>query len=450
MPDFDYDLFVIGAGSGGVRAARVSASLGARVAIAEERYPGGACVNAGCIPKKLFVYASHYAEECRNMAGYGWQGREPVFDWQTLLENKNKEIKRLNSVYKKLLDDNQVAFYEGRAVLVDAHTVQVGKRRCRAEHILLATGSWPSIPDLPGREHVISSNEAFHLERLPDSVIIIGGGYIAVEFAGILHGLGVATTLLYRGELFLRGFDRELRAFLAEQLRHKGINLLFNTRVSRVSRQADRYQVESPDAGALAAGLVLCATGRHPNTAGLGLETAGVQLDDKGAVLVDDSYRSTAPSIYAIGDVTNRANLTPVAIAEGAILAHKLFGGQSEQLDYDNIPTCVFSQPDLATVGLTEEQARRVYADPVVYRARFTPLKHTLTGSGEQTLVKLIVDRDTDKVVGAHIVGADAGEIIQGMAVAINAGATKSTFDATIGIHPTTAEEFVTLRAAAQ
>lgn len=451
MTDFDFDLFVIGAGSGGIRAARVSAALGARVAIAEARYLGGTCVNAGCIPKKLLVYASHYAEEFRNAAGYGWQGREAVFDWRTFLKNKNNEIKRLNSIYKKLLDDSQVTVYKGKATLLDAHTVQVNGRRLRARHILVATGGWPTRPDLPGQERLLSSNEFFHLERLPERVVIIGGGYIAVEFACILHGLGVATTLLYRGELFLRGFDREMRAFLAAQLRRKGIKLLFNTRVERIRKHDDHYRVDSPDTDTLAAGVVVCATGRHPNTAGLGLEKIGVELEDNGAVIVDSGYRSSAPSIYAIGDVTDKLNLTPVAIAEGTELAQRLFGAQPvTPVSYDETPTCIFSQPELATVGLTEEEARRKHTAIHVYRSCFTPLKHTLTGSGEQTLIKLIVERDTDKVVGAHIVGADAGEIIQGIAIAIRAGATKAIFDSTTGIHPTTAEEFVTLRAPAE
>ena len=310
----------------------------------------------------------------------------------------------------------------------------------------MATGGWPHIPDIPGREHVISSNEAFFLETLPERAVIVGGGYIAVEFAGIFHGLGVETTLVYRRDLFLRGFDGEMREFLAEQMRTKGINLLFNTRIGSIERQDGRYLVSSPDAETMTADLVLYATGRRPNTADLGLETAGVELNGKGAIVVDDEYRSSVPSIYAIGDVTDRMNLTPVATAEGTALANNLFNNQSRRVDYRDVPTCIFSQPNLGTVGLTEEQARQEYENVDIYKSHFTSLKHTLTGNSEKTLMKMIVDRDTDRVLGVHMVGADAGEIIQGIGIALKAGATKATFDATIGIHPTAAEEFVTMR----
>lgn len=446
MAEFDYDFFVIGAGSGGVRAARMAGGFGAKVAIAEERYLGGTCVNVGCIPKKLFVYAAHFAEDFHDAAGYGWQIPEPVFDWSTLLENKNNEISRLNSVYENLLKRNNVVLHNGRAVLTGPNTVRVNNEDISARHILAATGGWPHIPDIPGREHVISSNEAFFLDTLPASVVIVGGGYIAVEFAGIFHGLGVDTTLVYRRDLFLRGFDGEMREFLAEQMRAKGINLLFNTRIGAIERRDGRYLVSSPDAVTMTTDLVLYATGRRPNTAGLGLETAGVELNDKGAIVVDDGYRSSAPSIYAIGDVTDRMNLTPVATAEGTALANNLFNNQSRRVDYRDVPTCIFSQPNLGTVGLTEEQARQEYENVDIYKSRFTSLKHTLTANSEKTLMKMIVDRDTDRVLGVHMVGADAGEIIQGIGIALKAGATKATFDTTIGIHPTAAEEFVTMR----
>lgn len=446
MAEFDYDFFVIGAGSGGVRAARMAGGFGAKVAIAEERYLGGTCVNVGCIPKKLFVYAAHFAEDFHDAAGYGWQIPEPVFDWSTLLENKNNEISRLNSVYENLLKRNNVVLHNGRAVLTGPNTVRVNDKDISARHILAATGGWPHIPDIPGREHVISSNEAFFLDTLPASVVIVGGGYIAVEFAGIFHGLGVDTTLVYRRDLFLRGFDGEMREFLAEQMRAKGINLLFNTRIGAIERRDGRYLVSSPDGETMTTDLVLYATGRRPNTAGLGLETAGVELNDKGAIVVDDGYRSSAPSIYAIGDVTDRMNLTPVATAEGTALANNLFNNQSRRVDYRDVPTCIFSQPNLGTVGLTEEQARQEYENVDIYKSRFTSLKHTLTANSEKTLMKMIVDRDTDRVLGVHMVGADAGEIIQGIGIALKAGATKATFDTTIGIHPTAAEEFVTMR----
>ena len=446
MDRFDYDLFVIGAGSGGVRAARMAGGFGARVAIAEDRYLGGTCVNVGCIPKKLFVYASHFAEDFHDAAGYGWHVPEPVFNWDELLSNKNKEISRLNGIYKKLLERNGVRLYNGRAVLGGPNTVLINGESISAQRILVATGGWPHIPDIPGKQYIISSNEAFFLESLPSSVVIVGGGYIAVEFAGIFHGLGVDTTLVYRGDLFLRGFDQELREFLAGQMRQKGIKLLFNTRINGIDRQGNRYRVNSPDTGDLTTDLIMYATGRRPNTNGLGLVKAGVKLNDKGAIVVDDEYCSSTPSIYAIGDVTDRLNLTPVATAEGTALANNLYNNQSRRVDYRDIPTCIFSQPNLGTVGLTEEQARQEYTNVDIYKSRFTNLKHTLTGNSEKTLMKIIVDKDTDRVLGVHMVGADAGEIIQGIGIALKAGATKAVFDTTIGIHPTAAEEFVTMR----
>ena len=446
MDRFDYDLFVIGAGSGGVRAARMAGGFGARVAIAEDRYLGGTCVNVGCIPKKLFVYASHFAEDFHDAAGYGWHVPEPVFNWDELLSNKNKEISRLNGIYKNLLERNGVRLYNGRAVLGGPNTVLINGESISAQRILVATGGWPHIPDIPGKQYIISSNEAFFLESLPASVVIVGGGYIAVEFAGIFHGLGVDTTLVYRGDLFLRGFDQELREFLAGQMRQKGIKLLFNTRINGIDRQGNRYRVNSPDTGDLTTDLIMYATGRRPNTNGLGLVKAGVKLNDKGAIVVDDEYCSSTPSIYAIGDVTDRLNLTPVATAEGTALANNLYNNQSRRVDYRDIPTCIFSQPNLGTVGLTEEQARQEYTNVDIYKSRFTNLKHTLTGNSEKTLMKIIVDKDTDRVLGVHMVGADAGEIIQGIGIALKAGATKAVFDTTIGIHPTAAEEFVTMR----
>ena len=446
MADYQYDLFVIGAGSGGVRAARVAADLGARVAIAEERELGGTCVNAGCVPKKLFVYAARFAEDFRIAAGYGWRPGRPGFAWPTLLANKNREIGRLNEVYRKLLEQAGVAILSGRAGLIDAHTVSVNAEPVTAERILIATGGRPHLPDIPGRRHIISSDEAFFLNELPKTIIIVGGGYIAVEFAGIFNGLGVATTLMYRGPLFLRGFDHELREQLAAEMRRKGITLRFETLVRQIDRDGDRLTATLADGQRQGAGRIMYATGRKPNTAGLGLDKAGVRLDADNAIIVNERYQTSIPSIYALGDVTNRVNLTPVALAEGMALARHLYAGAPLTLGYDNIPTCVFSQPPLAAVGLTEAEARREYAAIAVYKSCFKPMRLALSDSPEKTLLKLIVDRASDRVIGAHMLGPEAGEIIQGIAIAIKAGATKQDFDATIGIHPTTAEEFVTLR----
>ena len=446
MAERDYDLFVLGAGSGGVRAARVAAALGAKVAIAEERYLGGTCVNVGCVPKKLFVYASHFADEFREAAGFGWQVGERTFDWSVLLANKNREIQRLNGIYADLLEKSGAERFDGRAVITGKNEVAINRKRITAERLLVATGGWPHIPEIPGRDHVISSNEAFFLERLPARAVVVGGGYIAVEFACIFNGLGVDTTLLYRGELFLRGFDRECRAFLAQEMKKKGVTLRFNTKVSRIEKHNGRLAADLGPAGTLETDLILYATGRRPNTQGLGLEAAGVRLNDKGAVLVNEQWQSSAPSIYAIGDVTDRMNLTPVATAEGTALARNLYNGEARRVDYRDIPTCIFSQPQLGSVGLTEEQARAQFQHVEVYKSGFTHLKHTLSGSDEKTLMKLIVDKETDRVVGAHLVGADAGEIAQGLGIALKAGATKAVFDATIGIHPTAAEELVTMR----
>ena len=452
MP-YDFDLFVIGAGSGGVRAARMSAGFGARVGIAEDRYLGGTCVNVGCVPKKLLVYASHFSEDFEDAAAYGWNVAADSFDWQRLIENKNNEIARLNGVYERLLKNAGVELIEGRATVADPHTVEVNNKRYTTERILIATGGWPTVPDIPGKEYVITSNEAFYLDSLPDRIVIVGGGYIAVEFAGIFNGLGVDTTLLYRGPLFMRGFDDELREILAEEIRKKGVDLKFNTDVNSIEKNGDEYLIHlnntgdsSSSPGALTTDLVMYATGRHPKTDGLGLEKIGVEMNWNGAVIVNDDYQTSVPSLYAIGDVTHRFNLTPVATAEGTVLARNLYGKQSGRVSYDDIPTCVFSQPNLGTVGVTEAEAREKYGAIDIYKASFRPMKHTMTGSDEKTFMKLIVDRKSDRVIGVHMIGPDAGEIIQGMAIALKAGATKAEFDATIGIHPTAAEEFVTMR----
>jgi len=447
LADRDFDLFVIGAGSGGVRASRFSAQRGARVAVAEERYLGGTCVNVGCVPKKLFVYASHFRDEMHDAsAGYGWTIGETSFDWPTLRDNKTREIERLNGIYEGLLRDAGVVHVEGRARIVDAHTVAVGDQRYTAENILVATGGWPSVPEIPGAELAVTSNELFFLDELPRKAIVVGGGYIAVEFACIFDGLGVDVTQLYRGPLFLRGFDGDVRSHLAEQIAARGIDLRFETNVTAIEKQGEGIRATLTDGSTLDADLILFATGRHPNVADLGLEEVGVELAADGSIRVDEYSRTNVPSIWAIGDVTNRINLTPVAIHEGVCLSETLFGDRPRSPDHENVPAAVFSQPPVGTVGLTEEQARESHAAIDVYRSTFRALKQTLTGGTERTMMKLVVDRGTDRVLGLHMVGPDAGEIVQGFAVAIKAGATKADFDATIGIHPTSAEEFVTMR----
>jgi glutathione reductase (NADPH) len=447
MTQYDYDLFTIGAGSGGVRASRVASSLGARVAVAEDTYLGGTCVNAGCVPKKLFVYASHYREDFEDAAAYGWSiGERRRFDWKRLLENKDGEIQRLNGVYARLLDAAGVERIEGRATLLDPHTVAVGEKRHTAATILVATGSQPSMPSIPGIELAISSDHAFHLERFPERVVVVGGGYIAVEFAGIFHGMGAAVTQLYRGPLFMRGFDEDVRVILADQMRKKGIDLRFERNPSAIERSGSGLRLSLDDGSSLEADQVLYATGREPKTANLGLEKAGVELGRNGEVIVDDYSRSSVPHIYAIGDCTDRLMLTPVAIAEGIAFANTVFAGTPARPDHSGVPTAVFSQPPVGCVGLTEAEARERCGEIDVYRSSFRPMKHTLTGRDETTMMKLIVERASDRVVGCHMVGPDAGEITQGLAIALKCGATKAQFDATIGIHPTAAEEFVTMR----
>jgi glutathione reductase (NADPH) len=446
MAQYDYDLFTIGAGSGGVRASRVAASFGAKVAVAEEKALGGTCVNVGCIPKKLLVYASHYAEDFRDAAGFGWTVGPRSVDWAKLIANKDTEIHRLNGVYQKLLDDAGVDILEGHAQVLDPHTIAAAGKRYTAKYILVAVGSWPSIPTFPGSEHVITSNEAFYLPELPDKVIVVGGGYIGVEFAGIFHGLGAHTAQLYRGDLFLRGFDIDIRLTLAEEMRKRGIDLRFNTDITRIEKHGNILKAALCDGSVIEANQILYATGRVPKTAGLGLENAGVELRESGAVIVDPYLRSNVESIYAIGDCTDRLMLTPVAIAEGMAVANTLFNNKPIMLDYENVATAIFSTPNCGTVGLAEEQARYREFEIDTYISSFRPLRHTLTGSSERTMMKLVVDRASDRVLGCHMVGPDAGEIVQGLAVALNCGATKAQFDATIGIHPTAAEEFVTMR----
>lgn len=447
MHSHDYDLFVIGGGSGGVRAARMSAGFGARVGLAESFRLGGTCVIRGCVPKKLFVHAAHVREELEDAAGFGWTIEGARFSWPRLVANKDREIARLEGVYRALLEKAGVAVHTGHARLLDPHTVEVGAQRFTAEHVLIATGGRPSVPDIPGRELGFTSNEAFHLPALPHRVVILGGGYIAVEFAGIFNGLGCEVTLAYRGPELLRGFDDEVRRFLHAEMEKKGIRIVLNAAPKALARRGDgAIEVALDDGRALIADGVMFATGRVPNTERLGLDAAGVRLTRDGAVQVDDFSRSSVPHIYAVGDVTHRLQLTPVAIREGAAVALTLFGGRPTAADHADVPTAVFSQPPIGTVGLTEAQALGRYGEIDVYRTDFRPLKHTLTGRDERTLVKLVVDAASQRVVGAHMVGADAPEIVQAIGIAVKAGLTKADFDATVGIHPTAAEEFVTLR----
>ncbi|MFP6660029.1 MAG: glutathione-disulfide reductase [Myxococcota bacterium] len=447
MAEFDYDLVTIGAGSGGVRASRVSAGLGARVAVAEEARLGGTCVNLGCIPKKLLVYASHFREDFADAAaGYGWTVPEPRFDWGTLIRNKDREIERLNAVYDGLLEAAGVERILDRAQIEDPHTVRVGDRHIRARHILVACGGEPLRPDIPGGELAITSDEAFGLEALPGRVLIVGGGYIAVEFAGIFAGLGSRVKLSYRGPLFLRGFDRDLRSALADEMRRRGIDLCFETEVTAIEAVAGGLRARFADGGEALVDCVLYAIGRRPKTDGLGLEAAGVRLNAKGAIEVDAFGATSVPSIHAIGDVTDRVNLTPVAIHEGMCLSRTLFGGEATPADHTDVPSAVFSQPAIGTVGWTEEAAREGGRAIDVYASSFRSLRHTLTGGEEKTLMKLVVDRDSQRVLGVHVLSPDAAEIVQGFAVAVKASATKADLDATIGIHPTAAEELVTMR----
>ncbi len=446
MAQYDYDLFTIGAGSGGVRASRMSASFGAKVAVAEERYLGGTCVNVGCIPKKLLVYASHFGDDFGDAKSYGWTVGESHFDWAQLIANKNKEIQRLNGVYRRVLSDAGVTIIEDHAEVIDEHTVTIGGKRITAKYILVAVGSWPMVPEFPGWEHAISSNEAFYLPSLPQRVIIVGGGYIGVEFAGIFHGLGARTTQLYWNELFLRGFDGDIRSTLAEEMRKRGVDLRFKSDIVKIEKVENLLRATLTDGTVIEANQILYATGRVSKTPRLGLENAGVNLKGNGAVIVDEYSKSSVDNIYAIGDCTDRLMLTPVAIAEGMAIANTLFNNKPTKPNYFNVPTAVFSTPPCGTVGMTEQQARASNLDVDIYKSVFKPLKHTLTSRDERTMMKLVVDRTTDRVLGCHMVGADAAEIIQGLAVALNCGATKAHFDATVGIHPTAAEEFVTMR----
>lgn len=450
MTSFDYDFFVIGGGSGGVRAARMAATRGVKVALAEAAAMGGTCVNVGCIPKKLYSFAAHYAQDFAEAAGFGWDVQPPRFDWARLKHNRAKEITRLNGVYEHLLRSAGVELLRGWGRLADGHTVEVQAadtvQRFTARHILIATGGTPHVPQLPGREHVLTSDDMFDLDPFPQRLVVVGGGYIACEFASIFNGLGSRVTQLYRGEQVLRGFDDEVRAFTAEEMRKHGVDLRVNADVAEVRKQGAGVALTLADGQTLEADAVLYATGRNPNVAGLGLEAAGVAQVPGGAIRVDAHYQTSLPSVHALGDVSTHVPLTPVALGEAMALVDRLFGTAQRGMSYEYIPTAVFTHPQIATVGDTEAQARQRYGEVTVFRSDFRPLKHTLSGSSERTLVKLLVDKATDRVVGLHMVGLDAAEIVQGFAVAMKAGATKAVFDATIGIHPTAAEEFVTLR----
>lgn len=446
MGQYDYDLITIGAGSGGVRASRLAAQTGARVAVVEESRVGGTCVLRGCVPKKLLVYAGHFGDDFEDAAGYGWTLPEPQFDWPRLIAAKDQELDRLNSVYLRILKENNVEVIDGRAVITGAHTIEVAGKSLSAEHILVAVGGWPSTPDVPGIEHVISSNEALDLKQLPKRIVIVGAGYIAVEFAGIFDSLGVDVTLVLRADTVLRGFDEDIRMCLATEMEKRGIILKTESVIRSIEAQGDQYSLRLAGGEIIETDLVMYATGRKPNTTDLGLQEVGVELNDKGAIVVNGFSSTGVDSIWAVGDVTDRANLTPVAIAEGVAFVETAFKNNPTQIDHSNIPTAVFSSPPIGTVGLTEDEARIKYTDIDVYVSRFKPMKYTLSGRDEQTFMKLIVDAKTDVVVGCHMMGLDAPEIIQGLGIALKCGATKAQFDATVGIHPSAAEEFVTMR----
>lgn len=457
MHNYDYDLFVIGAGSGGVRASRMAAKTGIKVGIAEPQFLGGTCVNVGCVPKKLYAYAAQFSESFSDSEGFGWDAVKPRFNWSKLRDNKSKEITRLNAIYTKLLQDSGVDLYPQRATFIDRHHLQLGEEVISADKIIIATGGWPNLPEIEGKEHILTSNEIFDLEQLPQRIVIVGGGYIAVEFASIFNGLGSQTTLLYRGEQPLRGFDQNIRDFACAEMAKKGVNIKTNSDVSHISHcmpylnensdqgNSNRYSVWLKDGSCLEADVVLYATGRIPNTAGLNLAETGVDCDGP-VIKVNDRFQTSVPSIYAIGDVIDRVQLTPVAINEAMALIDHLYGNGDGKFDYSNIATAVFCLPNIATVGLSEESAIEAGHTVTLYQSEFRSLKNTLSGNSERTLMKLVVDSRDQKVLGLHMVGPDAGEIVQGFAAAIKLGITKAQLDSVVGIHPTSAEEFVTMR----
>ncbi len=448
MADYDVDLFVIGAGSGGVRAARIASSHGAKVMCAEEYRVGGTCVIRGCVPKKLLVYASRFADEFEDAAGFGWTVPEPTFDWTHLIANKDREIARLEAAYKTTLERYKVELVKARAVIEDAHTVRLGSgARVRAETILIATGAAPYYgAQIAGLEHVISSNEAFHLKELPKRILIQGGGYIAVEFAGIFNGLGSEVTLVYRGENILRGFDDDVREHLRAEMERRGIKIVTRQTVTGIEKVEHGLAVELSNNDSVVVDQAMFATGRKPNIKGLGLEAVGVKLAENGGIAVDEFSQTSVPNIYAVGDVTNRINLTPVAIREGHAFADSVYGGMPTRVDHANVPTAVFSEPEVGVIGLTEKEAAQSLAKVDIYKTTFRPMKATLSGRDTRVFMKLVVDGITNRVVGCHIVGPDAGELIQAIGIAVKMGATKADFDATMAVHPTMAEELVTMR----
>jgi glutathione reductase (NADPH) len=443
-----YDLFVIGAGSAGVRSSRLAAATGAKVAIAEELRVGGTCVLRGCVPKKLLVIGSHFAQDFEEARAYGWDlGGEPTHDWAALIEAKNKELDRLHQIYGGILERNKVEVITGRATVAGPNEVSINGKTIKAKNILIATGGWPSLPEIPGIEHAITSNEALELTERPEHIAIVGGGFIAVEFAGIFTAFGSRVTQITRQDKVLRGFDQDVRDTLQEEMTKKGVAFRSGRQVVSIAKRVEGgIELTLDDGSSLACDQVLYATGRHPNTKGLGLEEAGVELAQNGAVKVDAYSCSSVPSIHAIGDVTDRVQLTPVAIAEAHCLIDTLFQGHKRAMDYANIPMAVFSQPPVATVGLTEATALEEFGKIDIYLTRFRSLRNTLTGSDEKTMMKLVVSQEDQKVLGVHMVGADSPEIVQGLAIALQCGATKQDFDRTVGIHPTAAEEFVTMR----
>ena len=445
LDTFDYDLFVIGAGSGGVRASRIAASLGAKVAVAEERYFGGTCVNVGCVPKKLYSYGAHFFDDFEDSRGFGWQYDNLRFDWASLKANKDIEIRRLNGIYENILESNDVDIFEARARISGPNQVRVDGKVITAKYILIAVGGWPWVPEFPGSEFVSTSNDVFAMDSLPEEIVVLGGGYIAVEFASIFSKLGCKTSLIYRGDQLLRGFDDDVRRFISAEM-SKSLDLHLQEDIVEITKENNKMSVLLKSGSKVSCAMVIAATGRVPLTDDLGLDSVAVKLSTNGAIKVNDHFQTDEPSIYAVGDVIDRVALTPVALAEGQIVSRALFSGDTAALDYNNIATAVFCHPNIATVGLSEQDAISAGIEVDVYESQFTPLKHTLSGRDERSMVKLIVDRQSDKVLGLHLVAADAGEIVQGFAVAINCGATKADFDRTIGIHPTLAEEFVTMR----
>ncbi|MFT5430612.1 MAG: glutathione reductase (NADPH) [Myxococcota bacterium] len=443
---YDYDFFVIGAGSGGVRAARMAAQMGVRVAVCEERYLGGTCVNVGCVPKKILVYASRYGSAIKEAHGFGWDVGSVTFDWNRLIAAKDTEIERLNGVYGRLLENAGVDLIDGRGVLTGPHSVKVGEREYTAKHILVAVGGWPFVPETEGAELGITSNEVFFMDALPKRCLVVGGGYIALEFAALLNGLGSAVEVVYRGEIVLRGFDRDIRQFTRESFITNGIKMTCSTAVTRVELRDGELLVTLDDGSTRRTDQLIWATGRKPNTANLGLESAGVEIAESGQIIVDDRFQTSTASVYALGDVSTTMQLTPVALEEAIVLVKNLFDGADLTMDYENIATAVFASPELATVGLTEAEARERFDEVDIYKSNFRPMRHTISGLPNRTMMKLIVDRTSQRVVGVHVGGEDAAEMVQSMAVALKCGVTKAQLDSTVGIHPTAAEELVTMR----